>query len=71
MDALAASRSLTVVVSASSIGAAKGGGYARYLAAQITQERYTHALPGQLEQVRAQFDRWPTDVGSQVATADN
>ncbi len=27
-------------------------------AAQITQERYTHALPGELEQVRERFDRW-------------
>lgn len=27
-------------------------------AAQITQERYTHALPGELEQARRQFDRW-------------
>jgi integrase len=27
-------------------------------AAQITQERYTHALPGELEQARATFDRW-------------
>jgi integrase len=27
-------------------------------AAQITQERYTHALPGELEQARATFDVW-------------
>jgi integrase len=27
-------------------------------AAQITQERYTHALPGELEQAREHFDRW-------------
>src|SRR5450631_1913295 len=27
-------------------------------AAQITQERYTHALPGELEQARANFDMW-------------
>lgn len=30
-------------------------------AAQITQERYTHALPGELEQAREQFDRWLAD----------
>jgi integrase len=29
-------------------------------AAQITQERYTHALPGELERAREQFDRWLT-----------
>ena len=27
-------------------------------AAQITQERYTHVLPGELERAREQFDRW-------------
>ena len=27
-------------------------------AAQITQERYTHSLPGELEQACEQFDRW-------------
>jgi integrase len=27
-------------------------------AAHITQERYTHALPGELEKARGQFDRW-------------
>lgn len=27
-------------------------------AAQITQERYTHALPGELEQARMLFDAW-------------
>jgi integrase len=27
-------------------------------AAQITQERYTHALPGELEQARVLIDRW-------------
>ncbi|MGO8904135.1 MAG: tyrosine-type recombinase/integrase [Solirubrobacteraceae bacterium] len=27
-------------------------------AAQITQERYTHALPGELEQARAKFELW-------------
>lgn len=27
-------------------------------AAQITQERYTHALPGEKERAREQFDRW-------------
>ena len=27
-------------------------------AAQITQARYTHALPGELEQARDQFDGW-------------
>jgi integrase len=31
-------------------------------AAQITQERYTHALPGELEQAREQFDRWLADA---------
>lgn len=30
-------------------------------AAQITQERYTHALPGELEQARERFDRWLAD----------
>jgi integrase len=30
-------------------------------AAQITQERYTHVLPGELEQARDQFDRWLVD----------
>ncbi len=30
-------------------------------AAQITQERYTHALPGELEQARATFDGWLAD----------
>ena len=30
-------------------------------AAPITQERYTHALPGELEQAREQFDRWLAD----------
>ncbi len=36
-------------------------------AAQITQERYTHALPGELEQAREQFDRWlaATDAGDE------
>ena len=27
-------------------------------AAQITQERYTHALPGELQQAKVLFDRW-------------
>jgi len=27
-------------------------------AAQITQERYTHALPGELEGARAKFELW-------------
>lgn len=31
-------------------------------AAQITQERYTHALPGELERAREQFDRWLADA---------
>jgi integrase len=31
-------------------------------AAQITQERYTHALPGELEQAREQFERWLADA---------
>jgi integrase len=30
-------------------------------AAQITQERYTHVLPGELEQARGRFDRWLAD----------
>lgn len=30
-------------------------------AAQITQERYTHALPGELQQAREHFDRWLAD----------
>jgi integrase len=36
-------------------------------AAQITQERYTHALPGELEQARALFDRWLTDAADERA----
>ena len=31
-------------------------------AAQITQERYTHALPGELERACEQFDRWLADA---------
>jgi hypothetical protein len=31
-------------------------------AAQITQEGYAHALPGELEQAREQFDRWLADA---------
>jgi integrase len=31
-------------------------------AAQITQERYTHTLPGELERAREQFDRWLADA---------
>lgn len=31
-------------------------------AAQITQERYTHALPGELEQALGHFDRWLADT---------
>jgi integrase len=31
-------------------------------AAQITQERYTHALPGELQQAQMLFDRWLVDV---------
>jgi hypothetical protein len=31
-------------------------------AARITQERYTHTLPGALEQAREQFDQWLMDV---------
>jgi integrase len=31
-------------------------------AAQITQERYTHALPGDLERACEQFDRWLADA---------
>ncbi len=30
-------------------------------AAQITQERYTHALPGELEDARVLFDNWLTE----------
>jgi hypothetical protein len=36
-------------------------------AAQITQERYTHALPGELEQAREQFDRWLVNVADRRA----
>jgi integrase len=36
-------------------------------AAQITQERYTHALPGELEQTRHQFDRWLPAVAHERA----
>jgi integrase len=32
-------------------------------AAQITQERYTHALPGELEQARLLFDAWVAEKG--------
>jgi hypothetical protein len=32
----------------------------------ITQERYTHTLPGELEQARAAFDRW-LEQGSEIA----
>jgi hypothetical protein len=34
---------------------------------QATQERYTHTLPGELEQAREQFDRWlaATDAGDE------
>jgi integrase len=31
-------------------------------AAQITQDRYTHALPGELERAREQFERWLADA---------
>ncbi len=31
-------------------------------AAQITQERYTHALPGELERARARFEVWLADA---------
>lgn len=31
-------------------------------AAQITQERYTHALPGELERARSTFERWLSDA---------
>jgi integrase len=31
-------------------------------AAPITQERYTHALPGELEQAKTQFERWLTEA---------
>ena len=34
-------------------------------AAQITQERYTHVLPGELEQARAALDRWLTDAAEE------
>jgi integrase len=33
-------------------------------AAQITQERYTHALPGELERAREWFDRWLADAAA-------
>jgi integrase len=33
-------------------------------AAHITQERYTHALPGELEQAREAFDLWLIDSQS-------
>lgn len=36
-------------------------------AAQITQERYTHALPGELEQAREQYDRWLTGAADSAA----
>ena len=41
-------------------------------AAQITQERYTHALPGDLEQARTTFDAWlasSTQAPSQKETS--
>jgi integrase len=33
-------------------------------AAQITQERYTHVLPGELERGRERFDRWLADAAA-------
>jgi integrase len=38
-------------------------------AAQITQERYTHALPGELEQARKQYERWLTDTAERAAVS--
>jgi integrase len=36
-------------------------------AAQITQERYTHALPGELDHARALFDGWLTGAAAEKA----
>jgi conjugative relaxase-like TrwC/TraI family protein len=74
------SRSLTGVVSASSIGAAKGGGYARYLEAKtIAPERGDYYLSpdGELTQAPGRWladpetlDRLGVDPGGPVAGGD-
>jgi integrase len=40
-------------------------------AAQITQERYTHALPGELARAREQFERWLTAAASDSTGRSN
>ena len=80
MAATGRSRSLTGVVSASSIGAAKGGGYARYLEAKtIAPERGDYYLTpdGELTQAPGRWladpetlDRLGIDPDSPVAGGD-
>lgn len=36
-------------------------------AAQITQERYTHALPGELQEAKVLFERWLVDAVEEAA----